>query len=482
MFLGFDLGTSGVRALLVDENGRAVASAGAAYETRHPFSGASEQSPADWLRATKSALASLRADHGGAVDAVRGIGVSGQMHGAVLLDQAGEVLRPAILWNDSRSHLEAAQMDADPAARAISGNIVFAGFTAPKLIWLRTHEAEIFARVATVLLPKDYLNFCFTGVLSTDMSDASGTAWLDVGARAWSDDLLALSHMTRAKMPALGYANQVIGTVTRAAAEAFGLPPGARVVAGAADNAAAAAGTGAVAEGDAVVSLGTSGVLMTARDRFAPDPGRAVHSFCHALPGRWISMGVILSASDSMTWLSRITGRPVPDLAAEMGAADGPGRVRFLPYLSGERTPHNDPDIRGAFLGLDVADGPSALTQAVMEGVAFALRDCLEAIEATGARLDRILATGGGAQSGFWLESLANILNRPLDIAANGAHGAALGAARLAISGLTDAPPEAVMTRPLIEKTVAPDPALQPRYEAAYRRFHATYPAIKAIQ
>jgi len=314
------------------------------------------------------------------------------------------------------------------------------------------------------------------------MSDASGTAWLDVGARAWSDDLLAMSGMTRAKMPALANGNQVIGTVTRAAAEAFGLPLGARVVAGAADNAAAAVGTGALSEGDAVVSLGTSGVLMTARARFAPDPGRAVHSFCHALPGRWIAMGVILSASDSLTWLSRITGRPVPDLAAEMGAANGPGQVRFMPYLSGERTPHNDADIRGAFLGLDVADGPRALTQAVMEGVAFALRDSLEAIEATGTRLDRILATGGGAQSGFWLETLANILNRPLDIAANGVHGAALGAARLAISALTDAPPEAVMTRPPIEKTIAPDPALHPRYEVAYRRFHATYPAIKAIQ
>jgi len=482
MFLGLDLGTSGVRALLVGEDGQTVASADAACETCHPASGQSEQSPEDWISACKSALARLRADHPSTLGAVRAIGVSGQMHGAVLLDHKGRVLRPAILWNDSRSHVEAAKMDADPAARRITGNIVFAGFTAPKLIWLKTHEPEVFNRVATVLLPKDYLNFRLTGVLSTDMSDASGTAWLDVGARVWSEEMLALSHMSRAQMPPLAEGNQVIGAVASAAAAEFGLPKGARVVAGAADNAAVAAGTGTLAEGDGLVSLGTSGVLLAAREIYSPAPDKAVHSFCHAVAGRWIEMGVILSASDSLAWLGRITGRSVPDLAAALGSATGPSDVRFLPYLSGERTPHNDAVIRGAFLGLDVADGPTTLTQAVMEGVAFGLRDCLEGIEATGVHLERLLATGGGARSRFWLESLANILNRPLDIALNGENSAALGAARLAISALGGGPPERVMTRPAICETIFPDPALQPRYEAAYRKFHATYPAIKALK
>lgn len=481
MFIGLDLGTSGVRAVLVRPDGSVLDSAEASLRARHPAPGWSEQDPADWLSAARSALIALAQRHPLAMERVAGLGLSGQMHGAVLLDAGGAGLRPAILWNDSRSFAEAAELDAMADVRDLSGNIVFPGFTAPKLLWLARHEAEVFARVAKVLLPKDYLAWWLTGVMGSEMSDAAGTAWLDVGARDWSDRLLKAGGMRRDQMPELREGTGIVGPLRPDLAADLGLPDGVQVVAGGADNAAAACGVGALAEGDGFVSLGTSGVLLAARNGFYPDPASAVHTFCHAVPGRWYQMGVILAATDSLNWLARITGAEPGTLTSELGALGAPGPVRFLPYLSGERTPHNDAAIRGAFLHLDIAQDRTDLTRAVVEGVSFALRDSLDALRATGAELPRLLAIGGGTRSRYWVELLATVLGLPLDLPEQGDFGAALGAARLAICGVTGADPEQVMTRPAIAETIDPRADLLDAYAQAHADFAATYPKLKVL-
>ncbi|MEL6451123.1 MAG: xylulokinase [Pseudomonadota bacterium] len=481
MFLGLDLGTSGVKALLVDGEGRAVGSADATYDVSHPAPGWSEQDPAHWVAGVAAALTQLRADHPGAYGAVRGLALSGHMHGAVLVDAQGAVLRPCILWNDTRSHVEAAALDADPKARVQSGNIVFPGFTAPKLAWVAANEPDVFARVAKVMLPKDYVTWWLTGRYATEMSDAAGTAWLDVGARVWSDDLLALGGMDRAQMPDLLEGTDVIGPVQSVRAD-LGLPPTCVVVAGGADNAVAACGVGALGEGQGFVSLGTSGVVLTGRDRYAPMPASAVHTFCHAVPDRWYQMGVVLAATDSLNWLTRITGQSAAALSGALGPdLRAPGDVRFYPYLSGERTPHNDAQLRGGFTGLSVASDAAALTHAVMMGVCFALRDSLEALKATGAQLETALAIGGGARSDYWTQMLATVLDIPLERTDESAFGAALGAARIAMCGATGAAPDAVMTKPPVAATIAPDRALRDAYADAYRGFAFAYPTLKAM-
>ncbi|WP_238365112.1 xylulokinase [Mesobacterium pallidum] len=483
MYLGLDLGTSGLRAMLVDGSGAPVVAAERAFATQHPRSGWSEQDPAQWTDALQATAAELRASHPAEWGAVKGIGVSGHMHGATLVDAAGAVIRPCILWNDTRSHAEAAALDATPGVRELSGNIVFPGFTAPKLLWVETHEPEAFARVDKVLLPAAYVNFWLTGEAVADMSDSAGTSWLDVGARDWSDALLEAGHMTKAQMPRLVEGSEVAGTLSARAAEVLGLPQSVVVVGGAGDNAAAACGVGAMREGQAFVSLGTSGVLCAARDGFSPLAESAVHTFCHAVPGRWYQMGVILSATDSLNWLARMTGQSAAQLSGLLPATiEGPASVRFLPYLSGERTPHNDAAIRGAFTGLGQSDGPAQLTQAVMEGVAFALGDCHEALKATGAQIDRALAIGGGTASRFWLETIATVLDLPLDLPQAGEFGAALGAARLAICGVTGAAPEEVMTPPAVRDVVAPRADLRDAYAAAWDKHRASYAAIRAVQ
>lgn len=483
MFLGLDLGTSGLRATLVGPQGEIVASAEASHPVSHPHPGWSEQDPQSWVAACEAALGRLKQDYPKELAVLRGIGLSGQMHGATLLGADDRVLRPCILWNDTRAHDEAAALDATPGVRETSGNIVFPGFTAPKLMWVKAHEPEIFAKTAKVLLPKDYLRLWLTGGHVSEMSDAAGTAWLDVGARAWSDMLLEAGGMTRAQMPDLVEGSEPSGTLRPELAEAWGVPRGVIVVGGGGDNAAAACGVGALREGDGFVSLGTSGVLLAAKDSFAPAPETAVHTFCHAIPGTWYQMGVILSATDSLNWLAGITGQSAGVLSGELGETiSGPGGLRFLPYLSGERTPHNDSAIRGAFVGLDIGAGRAALTQAVMEGVAYALRDNLEALKSTGTRLDRLLAIGGGAASPYWVEMLATLFDLPIDLPEKGDFGAALGAARLAMVGVTGARPEDVMTPPPVARTIAPRSDLTDRYAEGYAAFRQLYPAIKAIQ
>ncbi|MGR3496733.1 xylulokinase [Citreimonas sp.] len=480
MYLGLDLGTSGLRAILTDETGAVQAEAEAAFSPAHPHPGWSEQNPADWIAACETTVSAIRAKAPDAFAHLKGIGLSGHMHGATLLDADDAVLRPCILWNDTRSLDEAATLDAAPGMREITGNIVFPGFTAPKLMWVRNHEPQVFDKVAKVLLPKDYLRLWLTGEHISDMSDSAGTAWLDVGRRDWSEAALEHGGMRRDQMPDLVEGSAPGGMLRAALLSEWGLSEPVVVAGGAGDNAAAACGIGALGEGTGFVSLGTSGVLMAGRDRYAPDPASAVHSFCHAIPDRWYQMGVILAATDSLNWLSRTLGESPADLSSALPEkADGPSDLTFLPYLSGERTPHNDSRIRGAFIGLDVGTDRTELTRAVMEGVAFALRDSLTALEGTGARFDTLFAVGGGARSRFWLTTLANSLNLPLSLPAGSELGAAMGAARLAICAHTGASSGDVMTLPATAALIEPDATLTATYDAAYDRYRALYPALK---
>jgi xylulokinase len=482
MYLGIDLGTSGVKAMLIDADQKVIGSASSReVATSRPHPGWSEQDPADWIRATEEAVAGLRSAHPAAFAAVRGIGLSGHMHGATLIDADDTVLRPCIMWNDTRSHKEAAALDADPRFRRITGNIVFPGFTAPKLAWVKANEPAVFAKVRRVLLPKDFLRLWLAGEHLSEMSDSAGTSWLDTGARKWSAELLAVTDLDENQMPGLVEGTEPGGILRPALASAWGLGEGVVIAGGAGDNAASACGMGTVREGAAFVSLGTSGVLFAANARYLPNPESAVHAFCHALPDTWHQMGVILSATDALNWHSRVTGTSAADLAGELGEGlKAPSSVTFLPYLSGERTPHNDAAIRGAFLGLGHESGRAVLTQAVLEGVSFALRDNLEALKSAGTKLSRVTAIGGGSRSHYWLKSIATALDLPVDLPADGDFGAAFGAARLGLIAATGANPAEVLTAPATAETIEPDAALTAAYEDAYQRYRRLYPAISA--
>ena len=482
MYLGIDLGTSSVKAMLIDAEQTVVGSASSAeVKTARPQAGWSEQDPADWIRATEEAIAGLRAAHPAGLAAVRGIGLSGHMHGATLLDAEDRVLRPCIMWNDTRSHREAATLDADPRFRRITGNIVFPGFTAPKLAWVKNNEPDVFAKIRWVLLPKDFLRVWLTGEHMSEMSDSAGTSWLDTGARKWSSELLAATGLEERQMPALVEGTDAAGILRPELAAQWGLGAGVVVAGGAGDNAASACGMGTVREGAAFVSLGTSGVLFAANASYLPNPESAVHAFCHALPATWHQMGVILSATDALNWHSRVTGAPTASLTQELGdALKAPSGVTFLPYLSGERTPHNDAAIRGAFLGLGHESSRTVLTQAVLEGVSFAIRDSLEALQTAGTVLTRVTAIGGGSRSRYWLKSIATALNLPVDLPADGDFGAAFGAARLGLVAATGADPVAVCGMPATAETIEPEMALAATYEDAYQRYRRLYPAIRA--
>jgi xylulokinase len=412
---------------------------------------------------------------------LRGIGLSGQMHGAVCLDHDDHVIRPAILWNDGRAMAECAEIEAAfPRSRELAGNIAMPGFTAPKIVWLKRHEPETFARIDAVLLPKDYIRFRLTGHHVSEMSDASGTLWLDVAARDWSDDLLEATGLTRAHMPRLVEGSQASGELLPGLAARWGTAGPVVVAGGAGDNAAAACGVGVVTPGAAFVSIGTSGVLFVSNARFSPNTQGAVHAFCHAIPDTWHQMGVILSASDSLEWLARIAGRKPAELAAGVGEVAAPSDVTFLPYLSGERTPHNDAAARGAFVGFAQTHDLRDLTQAVLEGVAYAFADCQRVLADAGTDFASALAVGGGARSETWLKIIASVLDRPLELAADSDVGAALGAARLAICAAEGASPAEVCAPPEIVRTIEPDPALVARYREGYARYRALYPALRA--
>ncbi len=480
MYLGIDLGTSGVKVLLIDGDQEVVGSANAHLDVSRPSPGWSEQDPAHWIAATGEAIEALKAKHGKPFAAVKGIGLSGQMHGATLLGDDDAVLRPCILWNDTRSFREAAEFDADPRFRKITGNIVFPGFTAPKLAWVRNNEPELFDKVRTVLLPKDYLRLWLTGERISEMSDSAGTSWLDTAARTWSAPLLEATHLDESHMPSLVEGTQPAGTLRAELASRWGLPGNVVVAGGAGDNAASACGMGTVKAGHAFVSLGTSGVLFAANDAYLPKPESAVHTFCHALPDTWHQMGVILSATDSLNWLSTITGKPAADLTTDLGEGlRKPTGVSFLPYLSGERTPHNDAAIRGSFTGLAHETDVAALTQAVLEGVAFAFRDSQHALEQAGTTLERVTAVGGGSRSHYWLKAIATALRVPVDIPADGDFGAAFGAARLGLIAAENADPHDVLTAPATAETIEPVTGVVSTYDDAYTRYRALYPAIR---
>ncbi|TCV95954.1 xylulokinase [Luteibacter rhizovicinus] len=436
MFLGIDLGTSSVKAVLIDEEGDVRATASSPLDVSHPRPRWSEQDPASWWAATEAAVGeALRAAERAGIGRrrVSGIGLSGQMHGATLLDSADRVLRPAILWNDGRSDIECAELERVPHFRDITGNLAMPGFTAPKLAWVRKHESGVFDRVAKVLLPKDYLRLLMTGDYVTDASDAAGTLWLDVARRQWSDEMLAATGLTRANMPEVREGSQASGRLRRDVAERWGIDA-VPVAAGGGDNAAGAVGVGIVRHGQAMLSLGTSGVYFAVSDGFRSRPEQAVHSFCHALPDTWHLMSVMLNAASCLDFTARLTGyADVPSLLADGESAglreDGP---MFLPYLTGERTPHNDAHARGSFTGLGPDTERTDLVNATLEGVGLGLLDGLLAVESTGLVADEITVIGGGSRSAYWTQMLADILGKPLVLRRGGEVGPALGAARLA--------------------------------------------------
>ncbi len=477
MYIGLDLGTSGLKGILISETQEVLAEATAPLTVQRPQDGWSEQSPSDWITAAESVLDQLAA-HG--LSQVRAIGLSGHMHGATLLDASDQVLRPCILWNDTRSYLQAADMDANPDFRAISGNIVFPGFTAPKLAWVRANEPSLWDRIAKVLLPKDYLRLWLTGDHVAEMSDAAGTSWLDTGARDWSDRLLTATGLARAQMPRLVEGSAPSGDLRAELAARWGLPKSVIIAGGGGDNAASGVGVGVVRAGEGFVSLGTSGVLFAANDGYQPDPASAVHTFCHALPNTWHQMGVILAATDALNWYANLVGADAASLTGELGALQAPGKTNFLPYLGGERTPLNSAAIRGAFTGLEHATDRAAGTRAVLEGVAFAIRDCRDALAATGTRLDSLLAVGGGSRSDYWLRAIATALNCPLLLPVAGDFGGAFGAARLAIMAATGAGAE-IATLPKIARQIDPDPTLRDAFDAGHARYRAAQHAILSI-
>jgi len=482
MFLGLDFGTSAVKALLVDGSQHVVGSASTSLSVQRPHPGHSEQDPHAWWQAMLDAVDALGREHPDALSAVEGIGLSGQMHGAVLLDRTGTVLRPAILWNDVRSTAECVELEATfPALRQVTGNIAMPGFTAPKLLWVRKHEPDVFARTRNVLLPKAYIRYRLTGEMIEEMSDASGTLWLDVGARTWSDAALAATGLSTASMPRLVEGNAGAGVLDPGLAARWRMARRPILAGGAGDNAAGAVGLSAIRPGDAFVSLGTSGVLFATTESFRPYPQAAVHAFCHALPRTWHQMGVTLSAAASLTRWAGITGRTEPELLSELDAPTKPSPALFLPYLGGERTPHNAGTIRGAFAGISHATDRPLLTQAVLEGVAFSLRDCLDALAASGTRIESANVIGGGSRSRTWIAIIASALGLPLHRLADGEHGAAFGAARLARMAVTRETPEAVCTPPAREETIFPDPALADAYVAQIAKYRALNPRIADV-
>jgi len=478
MYIGIDIGTSSVKAVLIDQDQEIVASRDAALEVQRPQFGWSEQDPDSWWHACEGVLDALAAAHPRELAAVKGIGLSGQMHGATLLDEADTPLRPCILWNDGRSEIEAAELS--EASQRITGNIAMPGFTAPKLVWVARNEPDVFARLRSILLPKDYIRLKLTGEKASDMSDSAGTLWLDTEARDWSDEMLALTNLSRSHMPKLFEGSDVTGTLRSSLAGRWGMSAATLVAGGGGDNAASGCGVGAVAPGTAFISIGTSGVIFVSADRYRANPDGAVHAFCHAVPGTWHQMGVSLSAAGSLDWIARIVTTPAGDLIGELGATlKGPSKLLFLPYLSGERTPHNDVAVRGAFCGLDQSHERNDLVQAVLEGVAFGFKDCLDVLTMPLEEPRRLLAVGGGSRSRHWLAIIATVLGLPIAVPADGDFGGAFGAARLGLIAAENADPFDICAPPPIHETIDPIAALNDDYASAHARFREMYPAIK---
>jgi xylulokinase len=485
MFLGIDLGTSEVKLLLLADDHRIVATTGEPLAVQRPQPLWSEQHPRDWWQATDTAMQRLAAEQPAAMSAVQAIGLCGQMHGAVLLDAHDEVLRPAILWNDGRAGAACVALErALPSLRTITGNAAMPGFTAPKLWWVREHEPRVFARTRRVLLPKDWLRLQLTGEHASDMSDASGTLWLDVAQRRWSDALLAGCGLSVEQMPRLVEGSAASGQLRRALAERWGLAPGLVVAGGGGDNAASAVGIGAVKPMQGFVSLGTSGVIFVAGDRFRPNPSCAVHAFCHALPGLWHQMSVMLSAASALRWARELLGVPSEAALLERVATLTPWQRAaapiFLPYLSGERTPHNDPHAQGVLFGLRSEHDAASVGYAVIEGVGFGLRDGWASLRIEGQDAPALSLVGGGARSALWAQLLASTLGVPLCTHAGGEAVGALGAARLAWLAVGGNVAETCPAPPVRER-YEPDASEAGRLTPRYERYRALYPTLHSL-
>ncbi|TBL47907.1 xylulokinase [Obesumbacterium proteus] len=482
MYLGIDLGTSGVKAILLSEEGKVIASHGEPLQVNRPHPLWSEQDPASWWSATDAAMLALGQKH--SLSNVRAVGLTGQMHGATLLDKQQNILRPAILWNDGRSAQECRELEASvPNSRQITGNLMMPGFTAPKLKWVAKHEPDVFAQIDKVLLPKDYLRWKMSGVFASDMSDAAGTMWLDVGQRDWSDELLTATGLNRSHMPALFEGSQISGELLASIAQRWHMPV-VPVVAGGGDNAAGAVGVGLYRSGQAMLSLGTSGVYFAVSDGFLSNPESAVHSFCHALPNTWHLMSVMLSAASCLDWVAKLTGlSSVSELLKEVeNSAPAEAPLWFLPYLSGERTPHNNPEAKGAFWGLTHEHQRADLCRAVLEGVGFALADGMDVLHATGLKPQRITLIGGGARSAYWRQMLADISGQTLEYRTGGDVGPALGAARLAQIALHPSTPLAELLPELpLEQVHQPDAARHESYQGRRRVFRKLYRALEVF-
>ncbi len=499
-FLGIDLGTSAVKALLIDDNGALLASASVEYPLYTPRAQWSEQDPADWWSGTAQAIQAVLAKGGISGAAVRAIGLSGQMHGLTLLDKTGQVLRPAMLWNDQRTGAQVQQM-IDAVGRdnvtAVMTNLPSPSYTAPKLLWVREHEPAIYEKAAVVLLPKDYIRYRLSGVYAQEVTDATGVALFDVPARTWSSTLLSKLGIDRGLFPRTEESGVVTAQVSASAASETGLAAGTPIIGGAGDVAAAGLGAGAVREGTVMCIIGTSGVMFASIDRFkTPPPG--LETFCHAAPGKWHYMGVMLSGGGSLRWhrdtialgdpsiakkREDLTGDVYDALLANAAqTAPGADGLIFLPYLSGERTPHQNPDARAAFFGMTLAHTPAHFTRAVIEGVAFGLKDMLELMRSGGLNVDNVRVTGGAAKSAFWRQTLADVLNANIQIM-NITEGGAFGVALLAgvAAGRWDDIAQACddVLKPL--STTEPNPAHRALYDDAFTKYRALYPALKPL-
>jgi xylulokinase len=486
--LGIDSSTTATKALLIDEQGAVVASASSSYDYETPQPMWSEQSPRLWWDGAIESIRRVIADSRTPPEEIESVGLTGQMHGSVLLDEEGDVVRPAILWNDQRTGSECDEIRRRVGQERlieVTGNDALTGFTAPKLLWVQTHEPENWARVAHVLLPKDYLRFQLTGDHAVDVADGSGTILFDLKARTWSPEILDTLDLPASLMPSTHEGPEITGVVGDEGATATGLLAGTPVVAGGGDQSANAVGVGAISPGVVALSLGTSGVVFATTEGPAIDSGGRVHAFCHAVPGRWHMMGVMLSAAGSLRWLRDAVA---PDRSFDEmveGAAEVPAGsdgLLFLPYLTGERTPHPDPDARGAFVGLTVGHDLRHMTRAVLEGVAFGLKDGLDLmIEAGTSAPDEIRASGGGTRSRLWRQILADVLQAEIALAPT-EEGAAYGAALLAAvgAGWSESVEEAT------EKVIRVEPAASPSsdvalYAETHQRYRRLYPALKAV-
>jgi xylulokinase len=485
VFLGLDVGTSGVKAILVSEAGDVVASATTPLALSTPRPGWAEQDPEAWWSASVASVRAVVAQRPD--DEVRAVGISGQMHSSVFLDRAGQVIRPALLWCDGRTTAQCAEITrlagGEEKLREWVSNPALEGFTLPKVLWLRAHEPDAYARVATVLLAKDFIRYRLTGALATEPSDASGTLMFDVARLRWSDELLAAVGVSRALLPDVGGSSEVLGRLTKEAAERTGLTEGTPVVGGGADNACGAAGVGVVAPGEAVASWGTSGTVLAPTAKPLVDPGLRAHTFCHVVPNMWYLMGVVLSAGGAFSWYrEHLAGDSTSQAldAEAAGVPPGADGVTFLPYLQGERTPHRDASARGAFLGLSLAHTRAHLTRAVLEGVCFALRDSVSILQALGLSPSHLLLTGGGARSPFVRRLQSEVYGVPVQTV-NREEGPAYGAALLGAVGVGAFPDLAAAAQATLSRSALehPQPDAHREYEAPYARFKASYAAAR---